>query len=188
MKKVMDLVKPFLSLIFGALLFLYFLNFLSYTGEALAMGVIAVTFACYYLAAGILGIVLGEKMPAGLKNVFNILSVSLYPSFMFVYFLLLVIQNHGDMGPTGWTIYLLAMVASISLAVVYVISRFVKNAVITRLAGLFGAIFVLALISDVLFAVNGAAMLLGYVEIVVIIIYSLYALILFNSLSKDKAE
>ena len=188
MKKVASLIKPYLALVLGALLFLYYLNWLSFQGEALGIGIAAVVIAAYYLCVGILGIVLGEKMPGGLKKTFDIISVAAFPTFMFVYYLLMVILAHQAMGPTGWTIYLLAMGASISLAIFYVISRFVKSQVLTRIAGLFGAIFVLALISSVLFVVDGTATILGELVIVQVLIYGLYGFLLFNSLSKEKGE
>lgn len=188
MKKIKDLIKPYLSLIFGVLFFLLFLNNLRAEGEAFAIGIVAVIISSYYLCVGILGIVLGEKMLAGLKKVFGILSVALFPTFMFVYYLLQVIQLHEYMGPTAWVIFPLCMGASLLMVVFYVISRFVKSPVVVRLAGLFGAIFVLALVTTILFDAQGNQATFATIGVVELLVYSIFAVLLFNSLAKEKAE
>ena len=188
MKKVMELVKPYLSLIFGVLFFQLYLNLLKADGKYFVIGLVAVIISSYYLCAGILGIVLGDKMPGGLKKVFGILSVSLFPTFMFVYYLLAVIDMANFMGPTAWVIYPLCMGASLALVGFYVVSRFVKNQVVTRLAGMFAAIFVLALIADTLFDMEGNQNTFGGIGVVSLLVYSIFAFLLFNSLSKEKAE
>lgn len=188
MKKIMDLVKPYLSLIFGVLFFLLYLNYLSADGEVFAIGLVAVIISSYYLCVGILGIVLGDKMPEGLKKVFGILSVSLFPAFMFVNYLLMVIRMSNYMGPTAWVIYPLCMAASIGLVGFYVVSRFVKSPVVSRLAGMFAAIFVLALIADILFDAQGNQTIFGNIGVVSLLVSSIFAFLLFNSLGKEKAE
>lgn len=188
MKKVMDLVKPYLSLIFGVLFFLLYLNYLRADGEVFAIGLVAVIISSYYLCVGILGIVLGNKMPEGLKKVFGILSVSLFPAFMFVNYLLMIIRMSDYMGPTAWVIYPLCMGASIGLVGFYVVSRFVKSPVVTRLAGLFAAIFVLGLIADLLFDAQGDQNTFGNIGVVSLLVSFIFAFLLFNSLSKEKAE
>ena len=188
MRKIMDLVKPYLSLIFGVLFFLLFLNNLRANGEAFAIGIVATVISSYYLCAGILGIVLGDKMPDGLKKVFSILSASLFPTFMFVFYLLQIIQVHELMGPTAWVIYPLCMGASLLMVVFYVISRFVKSPVMVRLAGMFAAIFVLALVTTLLFDAQGNQATFATIGVVELLVYSIFAVLLFNSLSKEKAE
>lgn len=183
----MDLVKPFLALVFGVLLFLYYLNNLKDSGTQLAMGIIGIVVGSYYIASGVLSVILGSKMPAGLKTVFDILNVALFPGFMFVVFLFLVI-NTNNMGPTGWVIYISCMAASISLCAVYVISRFAKGDIFMRLVSLFGLIFVLALVCELIFTNEGGSEYLGGIEIVPALAYAFYAVLLFNSLKKEKAE
>ena len=51
MKKIKELVKPFIFIIFGALLFLYYFNGLSGEGAGLAISIIAIVLAAYFLAA-----------------------------------------------------------------------------------------------------------------------------------------
>ena len=61
MKKLQDIIRPFLAIILGALLFLVYLNYLQLQGATLAVGIIAVIFSAFYVALGILNIVLGNK-------------------------------------------------------------------------------------------------------------------------------
>ena len=49
MNKVIELIKPYLSIVFGFLLFLYYFNYLQYSGILLAIGIIAVFISLYYL-------------------------------------------------------------------------------------------------------------------------------------------
>ena len=107
MKKVTDFLRPNILIVFGALLLLFFLNYLQYTGGTLAIGIIAVIMSAYYLAIGILGIIIGDKLP---KKILDIISVVFFPVFMFVLFLIQTIQAaqiDNFMGPTAWIIAIL---------------------------------------------------------------------------------
>ena len=188
MKKISELLKPYLSIILGALLLLVYLNWLSYQEWALALGIIAVVMAAYYIAAGIIGIVLGEKLPKGLKLALDITSICFFPVFMFVYFLLLTINGHDALGPTGWAIIIISMVASLALPCAYAVSKFVKNGLLGKLCFLFAAVFILALLLNVLFAFNGDPIVLGNINIISVVIYFVYGYMLMNSLLKPEAK
>ena len=184
MKKLGVLVKPYLSIIFGALLFLIYLNFLQMRGTTLAIGIIAVILSAYYLVVGILGVVLGEKMGPSGRKVIDIISLSLFPVFMFVLFLLQVINNADVMGPTGWVIAILSMVGCLAFAVFYIIHRCASSKVVTRLTYLFASIFALILLLNVLFDLTGAPYAIDNIVIVLVILYIVFAYMLFNSLGK----
>ena len=186
MKKVFDLMKPYLSIVFGTLLFLCYLNWLSGSDEALAIGIIAVIVAVYYGGAGILLVVMGDRLSTMIKKGLNILSVSLFPTFMFVYFLLNTIRAHDGFGPTGWTIAILSMAGSILLALVYVLSRLSPNKLVARLAYLFAAIFALILLLNVLFDEGtGNTVALGFINVISLTTYVIFCLMLFNSFSGE---
>ena len=175
---------------------------MQYQDEALALGIIAVILAAYYVARGVLGVVVGDKMPQKLTLVFDILSVCLFAMFMFMQTLLTVVEIHklaaemnipADMGPTAWTIAICNMAAALGLVGFYIVSKFVKAKVVARFAMMFGAIFVLSLILDVLFDSNGSAVALGNIVVAVLLLYVTYTVMLFNSFSKaekieEKAE
>ena len=186
MKKIGDFLKPNILIIFGALLLLYFLNYLSLDGAGLAIGIIAVVLSAYYLAIGILGIFVGNKFTPQLKKIFEVISVSLFGIFMFVFFLLTTIngaQINGLMGPTAWTIEILSMVAALAMVAVYIIARFANKDVLMRFAVLFAAIFALALLLNILFDITGNSRVLGNVDILLVAIYAIFVFYLFNTLT-----
>ena len=69
MKKISELLKPYLSIIFGVLLFLYFFDWLSAKGGFLALGIIAVVLSVCFVGVGLLGVLAGDKFSKDLKNV-----------------------------------------------------------------------------------------------------------------------
>ena len=190
MKKVTDFLKPNILIILGALIFLYFMNWLSYQGGGLAIGIIAVICAAYYLAIGILSIVIGNKFSPMVKKVFDVISIDLFAVFMFVYFLIFTIEGakiDGYMGPTAWIIAILSMIAALALAVIYALARFLNKGVLLRFAYLFSAIFALVLLLNLLFANSGDAKNLGQIDVILTVIDIAFVFYLFNSLGSAES-
>ena len=186
MKKFTDFLKPHILIIFGALLFIYYLNFLSYGGAGLALGIFAVILSAYYLVVGILLVLMGDKFSPTCQKMLGTLSVALFAIFMFVGFLITVIEASGIMGPTAWVIKILSIVASLAFAVIYIVSKFCDKPVLLRFSYLFALIFVLALLLDILFDVAGDSRLLGNIDVLLVVIYAVYTFYLFGSLEKIK--
>ena len=181
MKKISELIRPFICVILGALLLLFYLNWLAGSGVTLGIGITAIVMAAYYLAVGILGVVLGDKM-GGARKIIDIISIAFFPLFMFVYFLLIIINAAQAMGPTGWTIAIVSMIGALAFPVFYIVSRFVNVKWLSRIAVLFGAIFILVLITNVLFDTVGNPIVLGNINIIGLVIYSVYSYMLINAL------
>ena len=181
-----DTVKTRL-IIFGALLFLYYLNFLSYRGAGLALGIIAIVFSVYYLVIGVTLVLMGNKLAPSVEKVLGVVSTSLFIIFMFVYFLLATINLARAMGPTAWTIKILSMIASLALLVIFALYKFGGSQISLRLANLFSAIFSLALLLDLLFDGAGNSTVLGNIDVLLVVIYAVYTFILFSSLGKAEA-
>ena len=190
MKKIGDIIKPFVSIIFGALLFLIYLNYLSLQGSGLALGIMGVILAAYYLTIGIIGIVLGNKFDKGVKKIFDLVSIVLFPTFMFVYFLMTTINaaKAGILLPTGWVIGITSMIGAIFMVVAYVLGTLLNIKLVTRLAFLFAAIFVLSLLLDILFSVEGLPVVLGNINVIGAVTYAVYVFMLFNSFEEMKLE
>lgn len=187
MKKVTDFLKPNILIIFGALLLLYFLNFLGYSGAALAIGIIAVILSAYYLAIGIVEILVGNKLPPIARKALEVVNVVSFAVFMFTYFLIVVINTADNMGPTAWVISILSMIAALALAGFYPVAKFVNKPIVMRLAFLFSAIFVLALLLNILFDAVGNSIVLGNVDLLLLAIYAVFTFYLFKSLD-NKGE
>lgn len=189
MKRIGELIKPYISIIFGALLFLYYLNWLSYEEEALAIGIAATVVSSYYLVAGILGVILGEKL-GKVKNIFDIISLALFPAFMFSYYLIITIEMAEIFKPTGWVIAILSMVGSIVASAIFVVNKLIQNKLVNRLTFLFAAIFALVLLLNILFGPLdiGTPVVLGMIDVILFVAYLAFSYMLFVSLGKPVEE
>ena len=185
MKRISEIVKPFISIIFGALLLLLYLNWLQYSGTFLAAGIIAIVFAAYYIGIGVTLVLAGDKLSAQAKKVVSAVSVSLFPLLMFLIFLFTVIASTKYMGPTAWVIAIISLVASIGLAVSYPLALAIKEKVLFKIASLFAAVFLLALLLNVLFDASGNPIGLGAVNILEVVIYGAYVFLLLNSIPRE---
>lgn len=186
MKRAIDFIKPNILIIFGALFFLYFMNWLPVGGAFLALGIVAIVFSSCYIAMGVLSIIFGDKLP---KKIFEVAAVCSFAAFMFAYFLIFTI-NYAEvddfMGPTAWLIAILCMMASLALAGIYPVAKFVKLKIFMRFAYLFSAIFALALLLNIVFDPSGNSTVLGNVQLVLVAIYVSFTFYLFTSLNKKE--
>ena len=188
MKKIQVVAKPFLSIVFGALLLLTYLNWLSLDGGALVIGVIALLMSLYYLGAGITEAVAGDKLPQKAKKVFDILNISLFSAFASIYYLLYITNLSDRMGPTGWIVVLAALLLSLALAIFSIIARLVSNPVLKRLDVLFSALFMAALVLTLLFDSVGNPVTLGSIDVISLVIYALFGAMLLESLTSKETK
>lgn len=192
MKKLGDLIKPFATIVFGALLLFYYLNYLQYRGTALALGIFALLLAIYYIGIGVVSIILGEKFPSNVKRIFDVIAIALFPVFVFIVYIMMATSG-GDFGPTGWIIVILCMNASIIFAALFVVAAFVKVSILQRLAQLFAAIFVLSLLVNVLYTFGTGGnpsgwAYLGEIDIMLVVLYCLYTSMLLNALKEESPK
>ena len=188
MKKIQVVAKPFLSIVFGALLLLTYLNWLSLDGGALVIGVIALLMSLYYLGAGITEAVAGDKLPLKTKKVFDIIDISLFSAFASIYYLLYITNLSDQMGPTGWIVVLAALLLSLALAIFSIIARLVSNPVLKRLDVLFSALFMAALVLTLLFDSVGNPVTLGSIDVISLVIYALFGVMLLESLTSKETK
>lgn len=188
MKKIQEVAKPFLSIAFGSLLLLTYLNCLSLNGGALAIGIFALLMSLYYLGAGITEAVAGEKLSPKAKKVFDIINISLFSTFVSIFYLFYITNLSDRMGPTAWIVALAALLFSLALAIFSIIARLVSNPVLKRLDVLFSALFMVALVLTLLFDVSGNPITLGSIDIVSLVIYALYGVMLLESLTNKETE
>ena len=188
MKKIQVAAKPFLSIVFGALLLLTYLNWLSLDGGALVIGVIALLMSLYYLGAGITEAVAGDKLPLKTKKVFDIIDISLFSAFASIYYLLYITNLSDQMGPTGWIVVLAALLLSLALAIFSIIARLVSNPVLKRLDVLFSALFMAALVLTLLFDSAGNPVTLGSIDVISLVIYALFGVMLLESLTSKETK
>ena len=178
MKKLCGMFKPFLSIIFGSILFLLYLNYLQ-SNNGIILGVIGFLLSLYYLAVGITEVFFNKKIPISFKKVLNLLSVVLFPFLMFVHDIFVIRGNSSYFGPTAWVIVIFSLVGSVAMITIYVISFFIRNKTLRKLEYLFFGIFALILLLSLTFDISGAPIRLGDLDIVSIVLYLFYLGILF---------
>lgn len=188
MKKIQVVVKPFLSIVFGALLLLTYLNWLSLDGGALVIGIFALLMSLYYLGAGITEAVTGDKLSPKAKKVFDIINISLFSAFASIYYLLYITNLSDRMGPTGWIVALAALLLSLALAIFSIIARLVSNPILKRLDVLFSALFMAALVLTLLFDSVGNPITLGSIDVISLVIYALFGVMLLESLTNKETK
>lgn len=184
MKKLRDILKPYLAVIFGATMFLIYLNLLMGGGEFTALGVIGITLASFYILYGIFGVLLANKLPEKAKDILDMIVIASFPTFMFLYFLFVLIDVANFAGPTAWVIAIFSLAASIGFAVVFVISKFVGAAILKRLTYLFGMMFLLTLLLELLFSEVGAPNSIDDIPVAYLAMFILYGFMEINALPK----
>ena len=165
MNKVIELIKPYLSIVFGFLLFLYYFNYLQYSGILLAIGIIAVFISLYYLVHGILNLFLNDKIKGG-KDILNLVSLSLFPLFIFFHLIVLIVNNSNIFGPTSWVIVIFGLLTSLAFPIFAIIAHFVKNKTLSKLSYLFNFLFFLGLLLSIFFNMSGNAIRLGDLDFI----------------------
>ena len=116
------------------------------------------------------------------------MGVATFPLFLGVDELLdlILLAKYELAGPPGWTIAILTIAAAFGLGALLFVSYFVKNKRLHRVTFLFGAIFVLALLLDILLLVDGTPATIGQVVILQVVLYGAYVFMLFEVLSSLK--
>lgn len=154
----------------------------------MVIGIFALLMSLYYLGAGITEAVAGEKLSPKAKKVFGIINISLFSAFASIFHLLYITNLSDRMGPTAWIVALAALLLSLALVLFSVIARLVSNPVLNRLDVLFSALFMAALVLTLLFDVSGNPITLGSIDIVSLVIYALYGVMLLESLINKETE
>ena len=197
MKKALGFLKSNIMIFIGALLLLQFMNYFVMGGTALALGIIATLNAIYYIAIGVLGIFIGDKLNALTRKIFDVVAISLFAFLMFlgsIFNLVSMIQDNTDpqfpqtFGPTAWFIAIITLLTSLALAGFYPFARLFKNEGMKKLGYLFAALFGLGLLLDVLFDFQGFGITLGNVQIVLVTLFVLFMVYLFDSFNEAKEE
>ena len=184
MKKLRDILKPYLAVIFGATMFLIYLNLLMGGGVAIALGVIGITLASFYILYGIFGVLLANKLPEKAKDILDMIVIASFPAFMFLNFLFTLIAVANVAGPTAWVIAIFSLAVAIGFAVVYIISKFVGAAILKRLTYLFGMMFLLALLLNLLFSALGNPTSIDAIPVASLAMFILYGIMEINALPK----
>ena len=182
MKKIVDMLRPFLSIIFGVLILLCYLNYLSFQGSALAVGIIAVILSAFYICTGVIAFLLGDKIGAKVRGILDVCTISLYPLFYFVIYLISMINVASTLGPNGYVIHLVSMIVSIMFAMLYLLAKLLNVKELNKPASLFGFAFIGALVLNLVFNPYGFSNALGDIGVVELVIYACFSSMLLSAL------
>ena len=175
MKKYGSILQALLPTIIGAFMLLLYMNLLGASGSTLALGIIGVIVAAYYLVSGIVGSLISENK-GSIGGLLKKLNVVIFPTFMFVNFLITIIAAANGLGPTGWVISIFSLVTAIGFALFAIFNWAAKSSALTKITTLFGVLFILSLALTVFFDVSGAPNDLGDISLVSTVIYVLYTI------------
>lgn len=181
MKQYSPILKAFLPIVIGAFMLLLYMNLLGGQGAQLALGIIGIIIAAYYLVSGIL---LALASDSNLKIMLQRGNIVALPTFLFVHFLIILIQTANALGPTGWVISIFSLVAAIGFAFLAFFSWFAKSEPVNKLVNLLGALFLLSLVLTLFFDYDGTPATLGDIVLPSVVIYGLYGVMLFTSNEK----
>lgn len=176
MKKYGSILQAILPTIIGAFMLLLYMNLLNGQGALLALGIIGVIVAAYYLVSGITGALL-SKNKGNLGGLLKKGNVVIFPIFMFVVFLITVINGANALGPTGWVIAILSLIAALGFAIAAIFNWVANSEAISKLTTLLGILFILALALTVFFDPTGAPNALGNIELASTVVYVLYTIL-----------
>ena len=184
MKKINEGFKPFFPIIFGTILLLTYLNFLNNIGGQLVLGIISLIFAIYYIAMGVLMILAKEKL-AKYENLLSTIGIVLYPIFLFTYYLIVMIQGNKILELVGWIIAIAMMIVSLGSAILILLSYFVDNNLIKKLAQFFGLLLAVMILVTLLFDELGVVIVIGNIVPVILALKCIYCLMLYNELGEQ---
>ena len=186
MKKLQEVVKPFISLILGGLIILYYLNWLQLNGAGLVIGIVALIVGAYYLCAGIIPVIAKDKVDNSLIKLFDLISVLALPVYMALYHALVIIFRGQNIGPNGWIISIFSLAISLGFVIIYLLNEFNKNTNFSKYIQLLSMGLALDLLLLILFDGAGNPIVLGQLDIIQVVIDLLYLGIMFGSLHVTK--
>lgn len=185
MKKINEGFKPFFPIVFGTLLLFTYLNFLQGDGGTLALGIISLIFAIYYIGVGVLLIIAKEKL-AKHEKLLNTIGIVLYPVFLFVYYLVIIIQGGDFIEVVGWILAITMLVATLGTAIFVLVANFSKNDALKKVAQLCGSLLAVMILVTLLFNEQGDVIAIGQIVPVVVALKCIYCMMLYGELGQLK--
>ena len=169
------LIKPCLNVAFGTLWLLGYLNLLSNGNAAsISLGVIALVFSLGHIAYGLLSFFLENKFSEQGKNICDVLSICLFPLFIFAFTMTTVVLGYGNLGPAGWILALLALGSGIGFPALFAISYFLQKKELRPIVMLLGGLFGLSLLLSILFDFPGNPNDIGDISLLGLVLNALY--------------
>lgn len=191
MKKIGSLIKSYVAIILGTLLLLNFMNYFALGGGYIAIGVIAMILAAFFIGVGLITALFNDKISEKGMKLLSIIGMVSFPAFLFTGELIGIIDSAPNL-PTAWVIEIISLIASIMLALAYLFASLSPSKALNTFVKLAAGIFVLSFILNILFQ-NGIPADIGDIPLVMTAIYGCFLYMLFQSIggleiSEDNKE
>ncbi len=165
------------AFVLGALLILFALSFIAIGGEATVIGIFGLLSGIAYVLGGIfVTLNLSDKAITLTKD---IIFIAAFPLFIFVYYLIIVIEAANALSVTSWILAILLLLSSLSAITCGIITLVGNNDKIKKIANLSILIFIGIMVILLVFPLGGGAggAVLGELSLVQIFFIAGYFLI-----------
>ncbi len=165
------------AFVLGALLILFALSFIAIGGEATVIGIFGLLSGIAYVLGGIfVTLNLSDKTITLTKDIIFIVA---FPLFIFVYYLIIVIEAANALSVTSWILAILLLLSSLSAITCGIITLVGNNDKIKKIANLSILIFIGIMVILLVFPLGGGAggAVLGELSLVQIFFIAGYFLI-----------
>lgn len=143
------------AIVLGALLILFALSFIARGGEATVIGIFGLLCGIAYILGGVFVILnLTDKAIVLTKD---IIFIAAFPLFIFVYYLIRVIEAANFLSVTSWILAILLLLSSLSAITCGIITLVGNNDKIKKIANLSILLFIGIMVILLVFPLGGGA-------------------------------
>ena len=143
------------AFVLGALLILFALSFIAIGGEATVIGIFGLLSGIAYVLGGIfVTLNLSDKAITLTKDIIFIVA---FPLFIFVYYLIIVIEAANALSVTNWILSILLLISALSAVVCGIITLVGNNEMVKKIANLSILLFIGIMVILLVFPLGGGA-------------------------------
>lgn len=143
------------AFVLGALLILFALSFIAIGGEATVIGIFGLLSGIVYVLGGIfVTLNLSDKAITLTKDIIFIVA---FPLFIFVYYLIIVIEAADALSVTNWILSILLLISALSAVVCGIITLVGNNEMVKKIANLSILLFIGIMVILLVFPLGGGA-------------------------------
>ena len=141
------------AFVLGALLILFALSFIANGGEATVIGIFGLLSGIAYVLGGVfVTLNLSDKAITLTKDIIFIVA---FPLFIFVYYLIIVIEAADVLSVTNWILAILLLISALSAVVCGIITLVGNNEMVKKIANLSILLFIGIMVILLVFPLGG---------------------------------
>ncbi len=190
MSKNKEMIKALAATILGVLLIFLSINYFTYAGPAIAIGVFALLGGLFNVAGGLANLFgFAGKIPM-LPLILMIGIPSSFLAFYFTVDLITIINSYNSLAPIGWIELIVSLAVELGAMTFIVLSLFLEKKEFSLLKFAFISVFLAFLVIRMIFALNGTTYDIGDIGILDLSFAVLFGIIAFEKpdIRKQEAE